>query len=65
MSGLSGTKVDSAHSARQHGQNGQNQLWYPRAQTYIQYIHICLGFRVPKFILPILPILPMLPMMPN
>ena len=54
MSELSGTKVNSAHSARQHG---QNELWYPKAQTYIYIyiLYICLGFGVPKFILPMLP----------
>ena len=58
MSELSGTKVDSAHSAGQHGQHGQhgqNELWYPKAHTYIYILYICLGFGVPKFMLPMLP----------
>ena len=51
MSELSGTKVNSAHAA---GKNGQNQLWYPKAQTYIYIyiLYICLSSRVPKLILP-------------
>ena len=54
MSELSGTKVDSAHSAHAAGQNGKNQLWYPKAQTYIYIyiLYICLSSRVPKLILP-------------
>ena len=40
MYGLWGTKVHAAHTAHAARQNGQYELWYAKAQTYIYIVYI-------------------------